>query len=490
MKQQLLETPGRQFSAAPPPAGSAVEHGLRSRQRLRMVRTDLLTVVLWSSLSAAAALWLADGGASSLGSPARIVTAAGILAGLAGMDVVLLMLLLAARLPFVDNTVGHDRALEFHRKLGKPALYLLLAHGLLISIGYGLAEGLDPVREAVALWTLVPDMWLAFVSLALFIAVVVTSLVAVRRRFPYEFWYVVHLLTYLAVGTAIPHQFSVGGMFAEGTWQRWYWLLLCVGTGAALVWYRVVVPLVATFRHQLTVSRVVPVAPGVVSIEMHGLRLHELAGSGGRFFVWRFLAPGMWWQAHPFSLSAEPAAAPPSDGPGGTGKLGAGAIRITVRNLGDGSAALARLRPGTKVAIEGPYGIFSSAARTRKRVVLIGAGIGITPIRALLESTPFASGDATVLLRGRNSGELYLGDEVMELCRRRGATLFHLTGPRGWGSWLPAGEVPGGLRDYVHDPAGADVYVCGPSAWAQLVLADARRAGVPEAQLHYERFDW
>lgn len=485
MKQELLETPRQQAPGVPPMAGSAVEHGLRSRQRRRMVRSDLLTVVLWSSLSAAAALWLADGGASSLGSPAQFVTAAGILAGLAGMDLVLLMLLLAARLPFVDNTVGHDRALAFHRKLGKPALYLLLGHGLLLCIGYGLAEGLDPVSEALALWVLVPDMWLAFISMLLFVAVVVTSLVAVRRRFPYEFWYVVHLLTYLAVATALPHQFSVGGMFAEGTWQRWYWLLLCGGTGAALFWYRVVTPLVATFRHQLTVSRVVPVAPGVVSIEMHGLRLHELAGSGGRFFVWRFLAPGMWWQAHPFSLSAEPAAPPPSDG-----LLRAGAIRITVRNLGDGSAALAGLRTGTKVAIEGPYGIFSSTARTRKRVVLIGAGIGITPIRALLESTPFAPGDATVLLRGSNPGELYLGQEVLELCRQRGATLFHLTGPRAPGSWLPAGEIPGGLRDYVPDPAGADVYVCGPSAWAQLVLADARRSGVPEEQLHYERFDW
>ena len=162
-------------------------------------------------------------------------TAVGIVAGLAGMDLVLLMLLLAARIPFIDRTVGHDRALEFHRKLGKPALYLLLAHGLLIAVGYGMAEGLDPVSEAVALWVLVPDMWLAFVSMALFIAVVVTSLVAVRRRFPYEFWYAVHLLTYAAVLTALPHQFSVGGLFAEGTWQRWYWLAVCIATGAALL---------------------------------------------------------------------------------------------------------------------------------------------------------------------------------------------------------------------------------------------------------------
>jgi ferredoxin-NADP reductase len=177
------------------------------------------------------------------------------------------------------------------------------------------------------------------------------------------------------------------------------------------------------------------------------------------------------------------------------GKDGRGLLRITVRNLGRGTAQLAALRPGTKVAVEGPYGLFSSAARSRDRVVMIGAGIGITPLRALLERTPFASGQATVLLRGHSDRELYLGDEILELCRRRGATLFHLTGPRdpgAPGSWLPAAGHQAGyaLTDYAPDIAEADVYVCGPTAWAGNVLSAARSAGVREDQLHYERFDW
>ncbi|WP_028267658.1 ferredoxin reductase family protein [Arthrobacter sp. MA-N2] len=489
MNSQLLASPGQRAGTPPSPHRGDPRHNptkgkFAAQHRRRMFRADLLTVALWASLAAALALWLADGGVSSVGNATQAVTAVGILAGLAGMDLVILMLLLAARLPFVDGAVGHDRALEFHRKLGKPALYLLLAHGLLLATGYGMAEGLNPVSEAVALWVLVPDMWLAFVSMALFIAVVVTSLVAVRRRFAYEFWYFVHLLTYLAVATALPHQFSVGGLFAEGTWQRWYWLLLCIGTGSALAWYRIAKPVIATYRHQLTVRRVVRVSPDVVSIEMTGLRLNELSGNGGRFFVWRFLAPGMWWQAHPFSLSAEPQTGKSSRQP---------TLRITVRNLGAGSARLASLKPGTKVAIEGPYGVFSTAARSRDRVVMIGAGIGITPLRALLESTPFAPGQATVLLRGSSPEELFLGQEILELCRKRGATLFHLTGPRaahGRNTWLPASADSSRLRDFVPDIADADVYVCGPTAWAGQVLAEARSSGVREEQLHYERFDW
>jgi ferredoxin-NADP reductase len=107
---------------------------------------------------------------------------------------------------------------------------------------------------------------------------------------------------------------------------------------------------------------------------------------------------------------------------------------------------------------------------------MIGAGIGITPLRALLERTPFAPGQATVLLRGHSDHELYLSGEILELCRRRGATQFHLTGARDPGA-------PDSWPD-------ADVYVCGPAGWATNVLSAARSAGVREDQLHYERFDW
>ncbi len=480
-----MDTPPQPALPAATRRSPGAVNPFRAQSRQRLLRADLLTVLAWASVAGAVALWLADGGATGFSTPAGSLTALGIVAGLSGMDLVVLMLLLAARLPFIDRTVGHDRALQYHRKLGKPALYLLLAHGVLLAVGYGMAEGLDPLSELVALWSGVPDMWLAVVSIGLFIAVVVSSVVAVRRRFPYEFWYAVHLLTYAAVLTAIPHQFSVGGLFAEGTWQRWYWLVLCIGTGAALLHYRVLEPIIATFRHQLRVRRVVPEAPGVVSIQMTGRHLNELAGSGGRFFIWRFLAPGQWWHPHPFSLSAEPVR---------FDAAGAGMLRITVRNLGRGSARLVALRPGTRVAVEGPYGLFNTASRSRGKVVMIGAGIGITPLRALLEGTPFSPGHATVLLRGHSDSELYLGDEILDLCRRRGATLFHLTGDRAAGghSWMPESAVRAGhsLTSYAPDIADSDVYICGPTAWAGNVIRAARSAGVRQDQLHYERFDW
>jgi ferredoxin-NADP reductase len=145
--------------------------------------------------------------------------------------------------------------------------------------------------------------------------------------------------------------------------------------------------------------------------------------------------------------------------------------------------------------MEGPYGLFSTEARTRDKVVMIGAGIGITPLRALLETTPFAPGDATVILRGHTDQELYLGNEIIDICRQRGVRLFHATGSRAnWdsGSWLPADAVRSSytLASYAPEVTDSDVYICGPLEWANNVIADARTAGVRPEQIHHERFDW
>jgi len=63
------------------------------------------------------------------------------------------------------------------------------------------------------------------------------------------------------------------------------------------------------------------------------------------------------------------------------------------------------------VLIEGPYGAFTQHARTTEKVALIGAGVGITPLRALLEDLP-ASVDATVVVRASKPDDIVLRHEL------------------------------------------------------------------------------
>ncbi len=305
-------------------------------------------------------------------------------------------------------------------------------------------------------------------------------MVVVKRKLPYEVWHVIHLVTYVAVGLSLPHQFSMSGVFAEGTWQRWYWMGLFAAVALALLAFRMILPIVSSLEHRLVVSRVVLVDTDVVSIEMRGRNLDKLEVEAGQFFAWRFLGRGLWWHQHPFSLSA----APTED-----------TLRITIRALGRGTAKLLSVRPGTKVAIEGPYGIFTDHARSQLGVTLVGVGIGISPIRSLLESTDIVPGLATVILRASTNEQLYLVDEIDALCKAKGARLLALVGPRaddlhGEPTWLPEQYRAMRIQDLAPGVAQSDVYVCGPQAVADLIIDDALAAGTPASAIHNERFSW
>lgn len=451
----------------------------RRRQFARRARrADLLVMLLWASGAAAAALYLASGGASQLTSPAGIVTGLGIVAGLIGTDFILVMLVLAARIPLLDRTIGHDRAVATHRRLGKPALYLILAHAALLLVGYGMSTGINPIAEIGPMLAL-PDMPLAFIGTGLLIAVVVTSLVAVRRKFSYEGWHLVHLLSYVAVAFALPHQLSVGGVLAEGTAQRIYWIALYVLAFGSILTFRFVEPIVASLRHGITVAGVTQIAPGVTSIHLRGSKLRSLGTAGGQFFIWRFWTGRTWWHSHPISLSAVPTDT---------------TARITVRDLGAGSRRISSVPVGTRVSIEGPYGLFTDAARTAPKLAIVAAGVGVTPVRALLEHASFAPGEATVLLRASSDDETYLWDEVRAIAAAKGARLYTMVGRRSpvGPAWMPEADARRGvtLRSIFPDLADSDLYLCGPTTWLDLVEADAHALGLPEHQIHSERFDW
>jgi predicted ferric reductase len=449
----------------------------RERFLRRMRAADLLTSLAVTSAAASVALYLAYGGAGDFITLGGFVTSIGIITGLVGTDLILVMLVLAARIPLIDRVFGHDRAMATHRALGKPAIYLILAHTVLLIVGYGISSHLDPVAETVSMWNL-PDMPAAFIGLGFMIVVVVTSLVIVRRKFKYEFWYVVHLLSYVAVLTALPHQFSVGAMLAVGTGQRVYWIALYVLALGGIVVFRIAEPLVKSIQHDIRVTAVESIAPGVASIHMSGRKLKALGSSGGQYFIWRFWTGRTWWHSHPISLSAAPTDT---------------RVRVTVRALGDGTTRLGRIPRGTRVSIEGPYGLFTDAGRTSPKLAIVAAGIGITPVRALLEDSRVAPGETTILLRGPED-ENFLWDEMEKLAGARGAHFYTSVGPRARGahSWLSARDVARNvsLRSVFPDFKNSDLYVCGPQAWTDAVIADAKSYGLPDHQIHAERFDW
>jgi ferredoxin-NADP reductase len=255
----------------------------------------------------------------------------------------------------------------------------------------------------------------------------------------------------------------------------------------ALLAFRVVLPVVRSRRHRLVVSEVVAESPSVTSVVVTGRDLDRLPVRAGQFFQWRFLdGPGWthgpgWTRANPYSLSAAP------DGR---------TLRMTAERVGASSERLASLRPGTRVLVEGPYGRLHTGVRTTGRTVLIGAGIGITPLRAILEELPASPDGVVVIYRVGSQSDIVLGDELLDLARARGGRVVAVVGHRmrDRASWLPAeaghlGDAEALLR-IVPDIAERDVYVCGNPTWMDAVISAAHEAGVPREAVHHERFSY
>ena len=334
--------------------------------------------------------------------------------GLAGTYLALIMVLLVSRVPVVERVLGFDGLLRWHRRLAPWPISLIAAHVVLLTLAYAQAARAGIWHEVGTIVGSFPWMIEATIGFLLMMAVAVVSIRAIRRRVRRERWWAFHLCMYLALALAFAHIIVLGPSFVRHPLSRSLWVVFWLATAGMVIAYRFGLPLVRTVRHRLKVVEVRPEGPGVVSVICKGRRLERLAVSGGQFFEWRFLTRGMWWQAHPFSLSARPK--PPY-------------LRLTVKDRGDFSAAVASLQPGTRVAIEGPYGVFTSHARRRKKAVLIAGGIGVTAIRALLEDLPNSS-EPVVLLRASSEEDLVLSSEVAELARHRRGRAYNLVGSR------------------------------------------------------------
>jgi predicted ferric reductase len=458
-------TAGPLRSAAVP----ARPHRARGR-RVPPPRPGLVAVALavaGAGLGATTALAITAETRAQMQAAGGLATFVGSLTGMAGTYLALLMVLLVSRVPFVEHVLGLDGLLHWHRRLAPWPISLLIAHALFITIGYAQAARAGLLRQLDVLLGSYPHVLGATVGLGLMCLAAVISIRAVRTRLRRETWWTVHLVMYLALALSFLHVVVLGPSFVGHPLTQAVWIMLWLATAGLVLGYRAGLPVWRSCRHRLRVAEVRAEGPGVVSVICAGRHLERLTVSGGQFLCWRFLARGLWWNAHPYSLSALPR--PPY-------------LRLTVKGVGDHSAALATLRPGTRVVIEGPYGVFTRQARHQRRAALIAAGIGVTALRALLEDLPSAAQPA-VVIRASSPHDLVLRRELHDLARRKHGRLHELVGPR------EEARLDGrSLLRLVPDLRQRDVYVCGPPDFVAGLARLAADLGVPDEAIHHEAF--
>jgi predicted ferric reductase len=443
-------------------------------RRRRVTSLHLGATLFWTAVAANAVfitwLWV-HGGNLHPAHTGDLLNSIGRITGLLGAYCALLQVLLLARLPWIERLTGFDRLTVWHRWNGHACLYLVLAHVVFSVYGYALLDRYTLPHEISTMLGggIYPGMITATIGTALLLVVTLSSIVIVKRRLRYEWWYAVHLTAYASIALGWFHQIPTGNELVLDKVAADYWRGLYLVTFGMLIIWRLAVPAGNALRFGLRVQEVVQEAPGVVSVRVAGRKLAKLHARPGQFFLWRFLARDRWWTAHPFSLSAAP------DGH---------TLRITVKALGDHTSRLAEIPVGTRVVAEGPFGIFTEASRRRAKVLLIAGGIGITPVRALLQEM---RGDVVVVYRVVADEDVLFRPELDGLARASGAELHYVVGDHATAEGRHY-LSPDHLRELVPDITERDVYVCGPAGLTDIVTRHVRKAGVRRSHIHAERF--
>jgi predicted ferric reductase len=431
-----------------------------------------LSLVLFLTVVVATGMWIRHDGLDQMGTVDGALTGLGQISSLYATVALLAMMLLTARVPWIERVVGMDLLNHWHRWAAIVSTTLIGVHVVASTAGYAMAQDIGLVAqldEFIVAW---PDMVTAIVGTVLFLAVAATSARLARRAMTYEVWWLVHLVGYVAVVLSFFHELSTGVDLLHDPWARRFWIAIHVAVAACVVVFRWLDPAVRAARHRLRIAEMRPDSAETVTITLRGRRLHRLPVAAGQFFLLRFLDRSRWWKAHPYSLSAAP------DG---------SSLRFTIKALGGDSSAVRDLPIGTRVVAEGPYGRISPAAATRRKVALIGGGIGIAPIRAMFEDLDRAPGDITVFYRARRRSEAPLLDELEQLAASRRQRLV-VSYSREPGEADDDPFSPGSLLRTFPGLVDHDVFLCGPSGLLAGALDGLRNAGVPRSQIHYERF--
>lgn len=440
----LLDRPGARASAT-----DGASAGVRE---LVGVLVAALVLAAWSGAAGAWERW---------GSPGGPATVAGAAAAMCAAVLVLALVVLVARVPALERRHGQVALVRLHRQVAPFVVVAVVVHVALTSTGGALARGSDPLRQLVLYATTYPWMLPAVVSAVLIVALSIGSwrrfLASLRVR--YETWWVSHLYLYLAIALALGHQLATGSLFEDIPALRWAWGGLHLAVLVLVLVCRVGLPVARSLQHGLRVERVVH-RRGWLEVVVTGRDVRSIPVRGGQFALWRVLAPELWWQAHPYSL------VPSRDGR---------SLRLVVVGDGDFARALGRVKPGTRLAFEGPYGVLTAQRHGRAPLLIVAGGSGATAALGLLADL-VPGGDVVVVVRASDAAAPLLA-ELREEGLRLGAPVHVVLGPRAQHP-MDAAE----LRALVPDLHRRTALVWGSASFAGHVAPALGEAGAPDVR--------
>ncbi|MCD9625039.1 ferredoxin reductase family protein [Rhabdothermincola salaria] len=435
---------------------------------MRLITSAVLWISLYLALAVAPLLFalLADP------PPARAFwTELSVAFGFVGLALLGLQFAVSARSNGVDAPYGHDVVLRFHRQISMVALGLVLAHPIILFVTDAAPWGLLNVFDAP---------WRArfgVLSVLALLAIVATSLWRLQLRLSYEVWRLSHDLLAVVIMVAALLHVELVGHYVAGTWRQVLWAVMSLGILGVLAWIRLIKPL-AMRRRPWVVDEVVERADDVWS-----LRLRPVGHDGLRFdpgqFAWITVGRSpLRVTEHPFSMSSS--AEEPD------------LLEFTIKAAGDFTSTVGEIQPGTRVFVDGPYGVFTPIRNEGAGFLFVAGGIGVTPIMSILR-TLADLGDRrrmTLVYANQTWDDVAFADELADLEQRLELRVVHVLAEPDEDWEGEAGFVTHEILEpnLPERPDRVRCFLCGPAPMMDAVTHDLLALGLDLEQIHNEEF--
>lgn len=392
----------------------------------------------------------------------------GVSSGILGLSTMLLAAVVSIRLPGFDRYFGGlARLWGIHRWLGFASFMLVMVH--VMALGLSAAS----VSLPVAIATLFPPInhlsiwwgWFAWLAMLVFLAPTFNFFGSLN----YQRWKSLHLFSALAVVAGVLHALLLAP-------QQLIWWMLGVAAIAAIVWRKALSPRFSRVPYR--VKSVTQLVNNVVEIALVP-EDKTISYQAGQFIYLtpldKTLAEGV-GEEHPYTIASAP---------------GDHCLRIGIKALGDASAALQTVTPGSRMMVEGPYGEFYTRRYPDRDQLWLGGGIGITPFVAgarHIESqntNEVSKGQVQLLYLAKNAQRAYYHTLFKHVSQTRedfgyDVHYFQKEGPL----------TEEYLRAFCPDYAEREIYMCGPPGMNQHVRQLLLAQGIPPSRIHSEVFDF
>lgn len=151
-----------------------------------------------------------------------------------------------------------------------------------------------------------------------------------------------------------------------------------------------------------------------------------------------------------------------------------GLAGLTVRKVGEASAALFDMKINDMIGIRGPYG--NSFTPIKGDVMIVGAGTGLAPLMPLLETLSKQSTSIHMIIGGKTIDELIFVDKIKEILPRTNINLIITTED---GSYGMKGLVTDAISLILREKSVDMVYTCGPELMIKRVFEIAQGFNIP-----------